>query len=72
VAVHAVGPADLQRAVRFLHDAGDDLGELRELGRQQQGGGTAADDEDVDLPGQGTLLRAAALSGWADARIART
>ena len=48
-AVHAVGPADLQRAVAPLHDAGDDLRELRQLGREQQAGRAGADDEDVDL-----------------------
>ena len=48
-AVHAVGPADLQRPGGLLHDPGDDLGELRQLGCEQQAGRTGADDEDVDL-----------------------
>jgi hypothetical protein len=71
-AVHPVRPADLQRAVGLLHDTGDDPGELRELSGQQQAGRTAADDEDVDLRGQGTLVRAAAFCGGADAGIAGT
>ena len=71
-AVHAVRPADLERTVRLLHDPGDDLGELRELSGQQQSGGTAADDEDVDLRGKRTLLPVAAFRRGADTGIAGT
>ena len=48
-AVHAVGPAYLQRPGGTLDDPGDDLGELRQLGCEQQAGRAGADDEDVHL-----------------------
>ena len=48
-AVHAVGPAHFQRPGGTLYDPGDDPGELRQLGCEQQAGRAGPDDEDVHL-----------------------
>ena len=45
----AVGLADCERLRLLLDDAGLDIRELRELGRERQARGATADDEDVDL-----------------------
>ena len=60
-AIDAVGPAHLQRPGGSLHDPGDDLGKLRQLGRQQQARRAGADDEDVHLLRQRGLIFTSAL-----------
>jgi hypothetical protein len=54
---HAVGLAHLERPVPAVDDRRPDVGEGGQLGRQDQAGRAASDDQDVDLGGQavGTL-----------------
>ena len=70
LAVHTVGPADLQRAGCLLHHAGQDARELGQLSGEEQSGRPGTDNEDIDLVRQIGLIVGSALGRGSDPRVA--